>query len=247
MTGVGTLYGVGVGPGDPDLITLKAARIIREAPVIAVPVTQPGGESYALSIAAGLVWPDQTVLRLHFPMTRDVVARIAKREAAAAQIAENLRAGRDVAFLTEGDPTLHSTFGYVLEHLPGEFPVAVVPGVTSVTAGAADAAQPLVRAGERLAVLPATFEEIDALELILRDFDTVVLMKVHSVLDAVVDLLDGLGIAGQAVVVERASHPAGRVHRDVLALRGQPIHYLSLMIIYSRRLARERVVQGFEG
>jgi precorrin-2/cobalt-factor-2 C20-methyltransferase len=239
MTETGTLYGVGVGPGNPDLITLKAARIIRDAPVIAVPVTQPAGESYALSIAAGLVPLGGNVLRLHFPMTRNVAARIAKRRAAAEQIAEHLRAGRDVAFLTEGDPTLHSTFGYVLEHLPGAFPVAVVPGVTSVTAAAADAAQPLVRAGERLAVLPATFEDMEALEPILRAFDTVVLMKVHSVLDAVVDLLDGLGVAGQAIVVERASHPAGRVHRDVLALRSESVNYLSLMIIYSRRLDRE--------
>lgn len=239
MTQAGTLYGVGVGPGDPDLLTLKAARLIREAPVIAVPVTRPDGDSYALSITAGMVPPGRTVLRLHFPMTRDVAARAAKRKAAAAQIAEHLRAGRDVAFLTEGDPLLHSTFGYVLEHLPGEFPVAVVPGVTSVTAAAADAAQPLVNAGERLAVLPATFEAVDALEPILRAFDTVVLMKVHSTLDAVIDLLAGLGIAGQAVVVERASHPAGCVHRDVTALRGRSIHYLSLMIVYSRRLARE--------
>ncbi|MBN1430783.1 MAG: hypothetical protein JXB07_20605 [Anaerolineae bacterium] len=134
---------------------------------------------------------------------------------------------------------MSSTFGYILEHLPEGYPVEVVPGVTSITATATDVMQPLVKAGERLSVLPATFEDITALKPILASFDTVVLMKVHRVLDEVIDLLDELGIGGQAVVVERASHSAGWVHRDMAALRRQSIHYLSLMIVYSRRLIRE--------
>lgn len=239
MTGLGTLYGIGVGPGDPDLLTMKAVLLIRETPVIAVPVTQPDGESYALSIASDLLQPDRTVLKLHFPMLRDVQARSRKRREAVAQIAAHLEAGRNVAFLTEGDPMLHSTFGYVLEHIPERYSVEVVPGVTSITAAAADAMQPIVKAGERLAVLPAAFEDTAALKSILASFDTVVLMKVHSVLGEVLDLLDELEIAKRAVVVEQASHPAGRVCRDVRALRNQSVHYLSLMIVYSRRLAGE--------
>jgi precorrin-2/cobalt-factor-2 C20-methyltransferase len=239
MIRLGTLYGIGVGPGDPDLLTMKAVLLIRETPVIAVPVTQPDGESYALSIASDLLQPDRTVLKLHFPMLRDVQARSKKRREAVAQIAAHLEAGRNVAFLTEGDPMLHSTFGYVLEHIPERYSVEVVPGVTSITAAAADVMQPLVKAGERLAVLPAIFEDIAALKSILASFDTVVLMKVHSVLDEVLDLLDELGIIERAVVVERASHPAGHVYRDVGALRDRSVHYLSLMIVYSRRLAGE--------
>jgi precorrin-2/cobalt-factor-2 C20-methyltransferase len=221
------------------LLTVKAVQLFREVPVIAVPVTQPDGESYALSVVSGLLRPEHTVLKLHFPMLREVAARIEKRKAAAAQVAARLDTGCSVAFLTEGDPTLHSTFGYLLEHLPAGYRVEVVPGVTSITAAAADAAQPLANADDRLAVLPAAFEDIAGLRPILADFDTVVLMKVHRVLGEVLDLLDELGIAGRAVVVERASHPAGRVYRDVGALRGRSIGYLSLMIIYSRRLADE--------
>jgi precorrin-2/cobalt-factor-2 C20-methyltransferase len=172
-------------------------------------------------------------------MLRDLEARIKKRVEAAQSIAEDLRAGHDVAFLTEGDPMLYSTFGYVLEHLPPACPIQVVPAVTSITSAAAEAALPLVKGEERLAVLPATFEQVADLKPILATFDTVVLMKIHKVLDDVLDLLDELGIVGQAVVVERASHPARRVYRAVETLRGQPIHYMSLMIVYSRRLVRE--------
>jgi precorrin-2/cobalt-factor-2 C20-methyltransferase len=229
----GILYGVGVGPGAPELLTLKAAHVIRATPVIAVPVSQPGGESYALDIAAGLVGPAQTVRKLHFLMTRDLAARERSRCAAAASIAGDLRAGRDVAFLTEGDPLMHSTFIYVLHHLPGGLPVEVIPGVSSVTAAAAQAVTPLVYADQRLAVLPAVFEDMDDLRRLLSDFDTVVLLKVHRVLDRLLDILDEM--KRPAVLVERASHAAGRVVRDVHTLRGQPVHYLSLLIVRGER------------
>ena len=109
----GTLYGIGVGPGDPELLTLKAARLIRESPVIAAPIAKAGAESYALSIVADRLQPEQTVLKLLFPMLKDVAAKQAHRQAAAQAIAAELQAGRDVAFLTEGDPLLHSTFPMV--------------------------------------------------------------------------------------------------------------------------------------
>lgn len=231
----GTLYGVGVGPGDPDLLTIKAARIIGQVPIIAVPVAKVDGDSYAHAIAASLLKHSQQVEKLHFPMLRDEQQRITKQREATQRVATHLKAGQDIAFLTEGDPLLHSTFGYLLEHLSSELPVEIVPGITSILGAAADYKQPLVMGNERLAVLPATFEEISALPQILAAFDTVVLLKVHKVLDTVLSMLDELQLLNQAVVVERASHPEGRVFTDVAALHGEQLHYLSLMIIYSRR------------
>jgi precorrin-2/cobalt-factor-2 C20-methyltransferase len=230
----GTLYGIGVGPGDPELVTLKAARIIKETPVIAVPITKPGGESYALNIVSGLVQPEQAVLKLLFPMVKEVAAKRSYRQAAAEAIAGELAAGRDVAFLTEGDPLLHSTFIYVLQHLSSTFPVEVVPGVSSVMAAAAQAKLPLVNADQRLAIIPTTFENLADLRQIFEDFDTVVLLKFHRLLDQLLDLLDELGLSEQTVLVERASHPAGRVVRDARSLRGVSIHYLSLLIVFTR-------------
>jgi precorrin-2/cobalt-factor-2 C20-methyltransferase len=224
-----------VGPGDPELLTLKAARILAKTPVIAVPVTQIGGESYALSTAAGFLLPEHRLLRLHFPMLKDETARQSYRRVAAETIVEELRAGRDVAFLTEGDPLLHSTFIYILQYLPAGLPLELVPGVSSIMAAAAQAHLPLVHADQRLAVLPATFEDVADLRQILADFDTVVLLKVNRVFDRLLDLLHELDLARQAVLVERASHPAGRVIRDIDSLRGMPIHYLSLLIVPTQR------------
>jgi precorrin-2/cobalt-factor-2 C20-methyltransferase len=233
----GMLYGVGVGPGDPELLTLKAARVVRETPVIAVPVSQAEGESYAFNVVSGMLRPEQRVLRLLFPMLKDPAAKRGYRAAAAAAIADELRAGHDVAFLTEGDPMLHSTFIYVLQCLPDALNVEIVPGVSSINAAAAQAALPLVSADQRLAVVPATFENLGELKEIFCRFDTVVLLKFARVFDQILDLLMELGLAETSLVVERASHPAGRVLRDLGALRGQQIHYLSLLIVQGGRAA----------
>lgn len=229
----GKLYGVGVGPGDPELLTLKAARVIREADVVAAPVTQRDGESYALELARPYLRPGQAVERLLFPMARDLAARRTHRCAAAKAVLAHLAAGRQVAFLTEGDPTIHSTFLYILAEMPEGAAVEIVPGVSAITAAAAQAGMPLVNGGQRLAVLPAAFEE-DAADLraILQAFDTVVLLKAHRQLDRLLPLLDELGLADRALWIERATHPAGRVVRDVRSLIGaRDLHYLSLLIV----------------
>ena len=232
METIGTLFGIGVGPGDPELMTLKAARVVSQVPVVAVPVSRADGDSYALTIAAAHLQVTQKILRLHFPMVKDLALRQEKRRTAARQIMDELEHGRDVAFLTEGDPFLHSTFVYVLEHLAEAVQVEVVPGVSSIMAAAAATECPLVMADERLAVIPATFENMADLRNVFADFDTVVLMKVHTVLDELLDLLDEMNLTGSAVLVERASHPESRVIRDVSTLRENKPHYLSLLIVH---------------
>ena len=236
----GKLYGVGLGPGDPELLTIKAVRVIRDADVLVVPVARHDGESYALDLAAPYLRPEQRVERLLFPMVRDVAARVAHRQAAARAVLEHLAAGRDVAFLTEGDPTIHSTFLYVLAEMPEGVAVEIMPGVSAITAAAAQAGIPLVNGEQRLAVLPAAFEEDEAsLRTILRTFDTVVLLKAYRMLPRLLPLLDELGLTERAVWVERATHRAGRVVRDVRALReASDLHYLSLLIV--RGAAREQ-------
>src|SRR6266849_8859214 len=162
----GKLYGVGAGPGAPDLLTLRAERVLQACPVICLPASASRvpfgyGKSYAGSIIEKLVdHSRQQVLQVQFPMQRAPVQARPARERAADQVLECLYAGYDVAFVTEGDPLLYSTFGYLLEavkqHHP-TIPIEVVPGVSSITAAAAAASLPLAAWDERIAIIPAAY------------------------------------------------------------------------------------------
>lgn len=235
MVNSGCLYGVGVGPGDPELLTLKALRVIQSVQVVAVPYSKENEESYALNIVSDYLLPRQAVKKLYFPMTKDLEVRKKHRQAAALELAELLRDGVNVAFLTEGDPLLHSTFQYILEHLPPSLPVQVIPGISSVMAAAAEAQFPLVSGHQRLAVIPSTFESPEDLRMVFAQFDTVVLMKVHTVLRPVIELLREYNLLDRAVIVERASHPLQKVYRNIESVDREALHYLSLMIVHTRR------------
>ncbi|MGQ9815192.1 MAG: precorrin-2 C(20)-methyltransferase [Candidatus Roseilinea sp.] len=231
----GSLWGVGVGPGDPDLLTLKAARVIQQADVIAAPTSQKPGPGYALRSIAGLLRPDHIIEELLFPMTRDMAERERHRAQAARIVEAHLAQGRQVAFVTEGDPLIHSTFIYLMRHLPTNATVRIVPGVTSITAAAAEAALPLVNGNQRLAVLPATVEDARQLPALMKQFDTLVLLKVSQALDDWLDALARLSPPCEAVLIERASTSQARVVRDAQSLRGQCTHYLSLLIVQRKQ------------
>ena len=230
----GTLYGVGVGPGDPELITIKAQRLLQQAAVLCVPKSREEGESYVRSFVSHLIDPSrQQLLELVFPMTKDRAVLEQHWEAALQQILVPLRSGLDVAFVTEGDPFIYSTFMHlhslVRERHP-VIPVEVIPGVSSINASAAAAGLPLVDGAERLVVLPATYEG-EQLADVLRQFDTVVLLKVNRVFDRVLGVLEQLGLTDRAVYVRRCGSVEQEVVRDIRSLRGRDLDYLSLLIV----------------
>ncbi len=230
---IGCLYGVGVGPGDPELLTRKALRILQQVPVICTPQSVNSNESYALEIVSEFLdRSKQEILRLTFP-TDDAEGAAGVWRRGAETIAERLLAGQDVAFITEGDPMLYSTFAYVLEGITSahpSIPVEIVPGVSSVMAAAASAAIPLVTHGQRLAILPAVYG-IDDLREAIANYDTIVLMKVNSVLlDALVNL-ERLGLAGKGVYVRRATTEQEQVVSDLSQLSAEDLDYFSLLII----------------
>lgn len=235
----GTLYGIGVGPGDPELITLKAASILRRVPVICVPKGRRDSESYALSIVDGLIDRDrQEVLEIHLPMTKDRQLLEAHWRTAAEQIVTRLEFGHDVAFATEGDPSIYSTFIYLhrlirLQH--PEFRVEIVPGISAINAAAAAAGQALVDGAERLAVLPAIYEA-ESLVAVLEQFDAVVLLKVSRVFDEVLDALEKVDLTHMAIYVRRCGSLEQEIVRDVRRLRGQELDYLSLVIVRKKQL-----------
>ena len=231
--GPGYLYGVGVGPGDPELLTRKALRILQQVPVICTPQSETSSDSYALEIVSEFLdQSKQEILRLTFP-TDDSEGAAGVWRKGADTIAEKLLAGRDVAFITEGDPMLYSTFAYVLEAITAahpSIPVEIVPGVSSVMAAAASASIPLVTHGQRLAILPAVYG-IDDLREAIANYDTIVLMKVNRTLLSALANLETLGLAGKGIYVRRASTTRERVVTDLSELTEEDLDYFSLLII----------------
>jgi precorrin-2/cobalt-factor-2 C20-methyltransferase len=229
----GCLFGVGVGPGDPELLTLKALRVLQRVPVICVPRPEISGESYALTIVRDLLdTTRQEVLHVNLPSDAPSAAAERWRDACQPLVAR-LREGQDVAFITEGDPMLYSIFSYVLESLRStypEMPVEVIPGVSSVMAAAARAAVPLVTHAQRLAILPTVYG-IDDLQEAFAHYDTVVLMQVSPTLLQALANLEKLGLVGEVIYVRRATMPREQVVRDIQQLSEEDLDYFSLLII----------------
>ena len=228
------IYAVGVGPGDPELLTRKAERIIRDAAVVCTPTGAADAASYALSIVDHLLDRSrQEIIPMVFPMLKQGPALESAWAAAATDVIARIDGGQDVVFVTIGDPCLYSTFLYIDRIIRQQRPdiaIEIVPGITSVTAAAAAAGIPLGIGGERIAILPATYEDAE-LRATLDAFDTVVLMKVSRVFDRVHALLVELGRDRSAVFVRRVGSDRQEVVHDLATLVGQPLDYLSMLIV----------------
>lgn len=229
-----TIYAVGVGPGDPELLTRKAERILRQVDVICAPTGQAEAASFALSIVEPFLDRNrQQVIEQVFPMRKDEAELTPFWESAAAEVATHARAGRSVAFVTIGDPFLYSTFLYLYRILRRDYAdisLEIVPGISSISAAAAAAGVPLGMAAERIAILPATYEE-EKLRQTLLDFDTVVLMKVHRKFNEIYKLLVDLCLHDKAVYVRRVGTQEQEIVYPLARLAGQTPDYLSLIIV----------------
>ena len=200
----GRLYGLGIGPGDPELVTLKALRLLRAAPVVAYP-TLDGGDSFARRIVAEWLDRGQREIAIRFPMRPGPVPA-AIYERAAAELATALDGGDDVAYLCQGDPLFYGSFAGILNRLAARYQVTVVPGVSSLTACAAAASMLLIQRDDTLAVLPASLDE-DVLAARLVDADAAVIIKLGRHFAKLRRVLEHLGRLDDAVYVERASLP----------------------------------------
>jgi precorrin-2/cobalt-factor-2 C20-methyltransferase len=198
----GRLFGIGVGPGDPELVTLKAARLLAELPIIAYPAPA-NGESTARTIATRFIPAGRTEIAIRVPM-RPGEMPVAIYDRAAQEIAAHLDAGRDVGVLCEGDPFFYGSFMYLHDRLAGRFQCTIVPGVTSLTACAAAGGRPLVGRDGALTILPATLSDAE-LERRLVTGDAAAIMKVGRHLPRVRNLLARLGLLASAIYVAHAS------------------------------------------
>ena len=246
MTTQGTLWGVGLGPGDPELVTVKAARVIGEADVVAYHSARHG-RSIARGIAEPYLRPGQIEEHLVYPVTTETVDHPGGYAGAmedfyrecADRIAAHLEAGRDVALLAEGDPLFYSSYMHMHTRLTERFDAVIVPGVTSVSAASAATATPLVHGDEVLAILPGTLP-VSELARHLLDADAAVVLKLGRSYPAVREALSLAGRLDDALYVERASTSAERV-LPAAAVDDGSVPYFSLALVPGTRRPRASV------
>ena len=229
---VGNFYGIGVGPGDKELLTLKAVRIIKSADCVFVPKADTKESSLALEIVKDIV-AGKKIIEQVYPMVKDKRKLEEAWSKAANEVKREIDTGKNVAYLTIGDPLTFSTYCYLLQQLSGLVPsknIHTIPGITSYNAAACLANFPLIEQDEKLAVIPIS-KEIDELRNILKNFDTVVLMKVAKKLDEVIALLEDMDLIDNALFASYVGFNNQYITRDLNSIKGSDKGYLSVIIV----------------
>ncbi|WP_096201119.1 precorrin-2 C(20)-methyltransferase [Bacillus sp. FJAT-45350] len=231
---LGTVYGVGVGPGDPELITIKAYRIMKEADVIAFPKKRKGSKSYAYQIIEQYIDTDKKeMLGLVFPMTKDKDVLDRDWNIIVEEVFRCVSDGKDVAFVTEGDPMLYSTFIHMfrlMNELHPEVDMKVIPGISSINGAAAQLAIPLADGDDWTGVIPAT-EDRERMKKALLEHEGMIFIKVAKVLPMMIELLEELNLVDKASVVTKVTSKEEFICKDVRELRHAELEYLTLMLV----------------
>ena len=233
---IGNFYGIGLGPGDPELLTLKALNTIQRADCIFVPKSGSKEDSLALEIVKDYV-KGKKIIEQVYPMTKDKTILNAAWHNAAEEIHTEVKNGHDVVYLTLGDPMTFSTYIYLLRHLNTMLPekaIHTIPGITSYNAAACAANYSLLTGDERLAVIPIP-KDIAELRPILESFDTVVMMKVAKKLDEVIRLLEDMKLSRNAVFASYIGQKDAYLTCDIISLKGSGRGYMSVLIVKRRK------------
>jgi precorrin-2/cobalt-factor-2 C20-methyltransferase len=230
----GRLYGVGIGPGNPELITLRAHRVLSQVKVIFVPKKSEQSDSIAESIINSLTPKINPKIKgLVLPMLRDKEQLKKYWEKAAETIWHHLKNGEDCAFVNIGDPLLYGTFVHILQTLRkkhNEVVVEVVPGISSINAAAANAVVPLASDDERIAIISGNRDE-SFIKDTLKNFDTIVFMKINNIFDKLLVILEELNLMDKCVYLSKCTTEDEEIVYDMSTLKGGKIDYFSLLIV----------------
>jgi precorrin-2/cobalt-factor-2 C20-methyltransferase len=236
MTSIGRLYGIGLGPGDPELVTVKAVRLIQAAPVVSY-FAKAGRRGNARGIVDRWLTGEATEIPLHYPMTTEhafdspvyVATLAAFYETSVGLLSAHLDAGRDVALLSEGDPLFYGSFMHIFVRLRGQYPVTLVPGVTGMAGCWAAAGEPMTWGDDTLAVLPGTLSLAALIER-LGATDAAVIMKLGRNFAKVRAAVEASGLLPRAIYVERGTMAEERVMPLADKTEG-PAPYFSLILV----------------
>jgi len=233
----GVLYGIGVGPGDPELMTLKGARILERCRHVFVPKARSENGSIALAIASRFLSTDCRTSELVFPMSANSDELSRHWEEAARSVADVLGTGEDACFLTLGDPLLYSTYIYLVRELRRQLPAlnaVTIPGITAFSAAAALAEFPVGEGNQRVVIIPVS-DDLDAIGEALAGGGTIILMKVGRRLRRVLDFVEQAGFLDRTVYVARAGLEGEQVEVDLRELRQQKqeADYLSMLLVHT--------------
>ena len=226
----GKLFGIGVGPGDPELLTVKAINAIKQLDVIIAPKTEKKDGSVALNIASQYIKPETEIVYQVFPMTVGFAEDDTAWQSNKQEILELLPAGQNVGFLTLGDPMFYSTYIYVFRLLQHEaVEIETIPGIPAFCAIGSATNTPIVEGDSILSIIPANMPE-DRVRSALKTCDNAVLMKVYKNSDAVIDMLAEEGLAKQAVLASRCGLDDEVIIRDISGEKGRKLNYLSTIL-----------------
>lgn len=231
-------YGIGTGPGDSSLVTVKAVDTLKNLDILYTPESKKGGDSLALSIVKNYLPENLEIKSRHFPMSNDGTEKIQAWNSVSNEIVEDVRSGKEVGFVTLGDPMIYSTYVYVMERLMEDIEVETIPGISSFSNIASNQNFPLVMDTDPLVVIPCTMEE-EKIDEALEKYDCFVLMKVYKRINMILDKLEKYDLIDHAILVSNSSQEREEVFTN---LRDddidEKISYFSTILVNKNRNTR---------
>ncbi|HBI91893.1 MAG TPA: precorrin-2 C(20)-methyltransferase [Terrisporobacter glycolicus] len=231
-------YGIGTGPGDSSLVTVKAVNTLKNLDILYTPESKKGGESLALSIVDEYLPESLEIKSRHFPMNFNGTEKIQVWNSVSGEIVEDVKKGKNVGFVTLGDPMIYSTYVYVMERLMEHIEVETIPGISSFSNIASNQNFPLVMDTDPLIVIPCTMEE-DKIDEALEKYDCLVLMKVYKKINMVIDKLKKHDLIDHAILVSNSSQDKEEVFTNLRDEHiDEKISYFSTILVNKNRNKR---------
>lgn len=224
-------YGIGTGPGDSTLVTIKAVQTLDKLDILYTPESKKGGESLALSIVNEYLPESLEIKSRHFPMNFNDIEKIIAWDKVAEEIINDVKEGKNVGFVTLGDPMIYSTYVYIMERLVGSIEVETIPGISSFSNIASNQNFPLVMDREPLIIIPCTMEE-EKIDYALANYSSIVLMKVYKNFKKIITKLEENDLIDNAILVSNSSQDGEVVYTNLRDVHlEEEISYFSTILV----------------